>query len=895
MSSSPIQTSFADAINEVHGVPAANRPAAYEALLEHIYSSTEVEAGISAYLASLLGSDRTILDVTPPTDPLSIVQSRTLLAAFTNRLSQHPSQDLHLSVAQAAIALIQPRVVSFEEQDAALKLLVASAFESQEDYIASARTLATINLDSNTSRNVSDTDRANIWVRIVRCFLEEDDPTSALQNINRIKNISHNIKDPALLLQFRMSQARILDSQRSFLDASAAYHTVSLDSSVDEDDRLQTLSAAIACAVLAPAGPLRARALARLYKDDRAQQVDEYSILEKIFLDRVLEPAEVQAFAAKLPAHQLARTADGTTVLERAVLEHNLLGASKLYRNIGIEALGLLLGVDAERAEQYAAGMIEQGRLVGSIDQIDQVIFFAEAPAGDATRSTKTRDGDKKQTPTTLSEMRQWDANVQRLAEEVAHKSLNHEVDESTNNIRTSSASIVEKGERESVPHPERWTLERACHIKSVLGQLVYGADTDLAEHTSYPLSNSRAKRRHGYRDIMETPSLPLVPIAKVLGITSSMFLAGSTATYSFLLVPTILSTSSSEATIASQWRTAYRIGFYVTPPQCLIAGASWTYLALTVPSEAFGLRVLYTTAAILIPSIIPYTITIQRKLNATLSRRAERLCGPGEGTRAEKLGIDDEQTKQEEESGESTRDLVDRWSKHNYGRAAMVGIGALCGVWASLNEAFLSGVQVGANAIIGELLKQQALAKAGTRVGAIETVETRAGGTNTVDRQLVVQAPPYRSTEQLGRQLHEPARLGQHGHRRPGPAPRSCRCQSSEDGAACACLTRLPDPALEAGSRPLYFLQPGLTRQWQSTSLRPVWRCCTEVAAPFHTILCRILPTRKTLRRSIKYAVNAPLWLLGFFLGILDGIWDDLGHSPTTGSGKTNLPLDPR
>ena len=129
---------------------------------------------------------------------------------------------------------------------------------------------------------------------------------------------------------------------------------------------MQTLSAAITCAVLAPAGPQRARQLGKLYKDDRSADTPEYSILEKIFLDRLLSPAEVSAFASTLKDHQLAKTSDDSTVLDKAVLEHNLLAISRLYQNISITSLGTLLGTDADRAEAYAAGMIESARLSGT-------------------------------------------------------------------------------------------------------------------------------------------------------------------------------------------------------------------------------------------------------------------------------------------------------------------------------------------------------------------------------------------------------------------------------------------------------------------------------------------------------------------------------------------------
>jgi len=102
------------------------------------------------------------------------------------------------------------------------------------------------------------------------------------------------------------------------------------------------------------------------------------------------------------------------------VLQHNLLGASRLYRNIGIDELGALLGVDGDRAERYAAQMIEQGRLAGHIDQIDRLIFFEGPGSGE-----KMGGGQQQQNGGSVSrrdggvELRRWDVSVQGLAEEV--------------------------------------------------------------------------------------------------------------------------------------------------------------------------------------------------------------------------------------------------------------------------------------------------------------------------------------------------------------------------------------------------------------------------------------------------------------------------------------------
>lgn len=152
--------------------------------------------------------------------------------------------------------------------------------------------------------------------------------------------------------------------------------------------------AAIVCAVLAPAGPVRSRLLASLFRDERSVQSEHYSILSKMFLDQMIRPAEVSAFASKLATHQLAQLpptqaiviADDAeaevgkkgpeTVLDRAMMEHNVLAASRVYNNIAFKGLGLLLGLKPSAAEAMARTMIQQKRLKATIDQIDGLIIF---------------------------------------------------------------------------------------------------------------------------------------------------------------------------------------------------------------------------------------------------------------------------------------------------------------------------------------------------------------------------------------------------------------------------------------------------------------------------------------------------------------------------------------
>ncbi|PQE11575.1 pci domain-containing protein [Rutstroemia sp. NJR-2017a WRK4] len=344
-------------------------------------------------------------------DSLGIVATRSLAALFVDALKTVKSNEAKITVGERALQTFGAQSSSFEEQNAQIRELMASAYEEEEDYLSAAKILAGIPLESS-QRKVTNEEKVKCWIRITRNYLEVDDTTLAEQFLNKAKNLIYTVPDRDLNLHFKLSQARIQDARRDFLAAAQGYQDISFLTVIAEEERLHTLSMAIKCAVLAPAGPLRSRALGRLYKDERAAGLDEFSILEKMFLDRLLTPEEVSKFAEGLQPHQLAKMQDGKTVLQKAVVEHNLRAASRLYNNIRFEALGLLLGLDGDKAEETTARMIEQGRLLGRIDQVERVIWFE---GGEATGEK----GSGRAEGIVGRELRRWDANVQGLAEEV--------------------------------------------------------------------------------------------------------------------------------------------------------------------------------------------------------------------------------------------------------------------------------------------------------------------------------------------------------------------------------------------------------------------------------------------------------------------------------------------
>lgn len=164
--------------------------------------------------------------------------------------------------------------------------------------------------------------------------------------------------------------------KRKFSDAAIRYYDLSQSLSKEAESK-RALESAIVCVILAPAGPNRSRLLALMYKDERSSKLALYPILEKMFLDRILRKTEVTSFVSFLEERGLdLQTSDVTAVLDKAVQEHNILAASKVYFNIKFEELGILLNLTATAAEKLASNMISEERLTGHIDQLEKIIYF---------------------------------------------------------------------------------------------------------------------------------------------------------------------------------------------------------------------------------------------------------------------------------------------------------------------------------------------------------------------------------------------------------------------------------------------------------------------------------------------------------------------------------------
>ena len=231
---------------------------------------------------------------------------------------------------------------------------------------------------------MSDAEKATKFVRIAELYLEETETIDAEAYVNRAAQYIHSVKDEQLKTKFKVCYARVLDSKRKYVEASSRYYELSTitqvgDLIVDEADLNMLLKKAMISAILANAGPLKARMLEKLYKDERVRYPGLsvfFSVLEKMFFERLLKSADLIHVEEALETHQKATLSDGSTNLQRALVEHNILCVARLYHNISFVSLGELLEIDHVKAEKVVSKMIIEGRMEALIDQVKGILIF---------------------------------------------------------------------------------------------------------------------------------------------------------------------------------------------------------------------------------------------------------------------------------------------------------------------------------------------------------------------------------------------------------------------------------------------------------------------------------------------------------------------------------------
>lgn len=352
------------------------------------------------------------------------------LANFFMTIHQLPANNARSFALEFALIFIRQRMSVIYEQRGhhfqAATILSNIPFEAlgendtpQSSSSNSASSPSTSRLTGPIMNNNDSTSVFAISVRIAHLFIAARNVERAEYFHSRATTHMNTFKgDDSIKLQHRICHAKILDLKCKFEDAAHKYyilanesqtHQYLLDSMTDDHNAststnnqnhvISALIHAITCSILAPAGPRRSRLLAILYNDERSKKLDIFPLLQSIHMGRLLRKDQIDKLRPTLQPHQLTPHPDGDTVLDHAVLEHNMLAISRMYNNIGLSHLAKLLNVSSEKAEKTARVMINEKRMTASIDQVEHIIQFTK--------------------PSPTAKIEQWDSLIASLCGQV--------------------------------------------------------------------------------------------------------------------------------------------------------------------------------------------------------------------------------------------------------------------------------------------------------------------------------------------------------------------------------------------------------------------------------------------------------------------------------------------
>lgn len=149
----------------------------------------------------------------------------------------------------------------------------------------------------------------------------------------------------------------------------------------------------------------------------------------------------------------------------------------------------------------------------------------------------------------------------------------------------------------------------------------------------------------------------------------------GGTLCISYLYIPSLL--LAPPQTMIKQWQKSFDVGKIVHPGLSLLSSFAYGYIAYQWQgtlhqraAEMYGVCIAANLA------IWPWTIFVMMPTNKKLFKRFDEVTGS-------KAGQD--YTEPERPQGESTKELVQSWSRMNVIRGFMPLVGCVLGVWMSV------------------------------------------------------------------------------------------------------------------------------------------------------------------------------------------------------------------
>jgi len=308
-------------------------------------------------------------------DDQKIIQTKQVLDAVTERYSKLNNDNV-ISLGEFLVEKLGNNSY-FESQLAKTKENLADVYAARGDYYRAARTLAEVNFESPNMKYTKE-EKIEKYVLISEYYFEAGDTTMAETYVRKCGPFVDDNVSRELRLRYEVAFARSMDNNRKFLQAAQKYQWLASQPGIEDKDLMALLNDAIVCVTLGPAGPQKARIIGTLIKDERSKRNPHYDLLNKMYLDKIVYRKDTLELEKTLKTHQNVVIWEKFTVLQKAVIEHNIIAVSKLYENISVISLAKVLELSDYQCEKLLQTMVGEKRLTAILDQVSGYIDFTE-------------------------------------------------------------------------------------------------------------------------------------------------------------------------------------------------------------------------------------------------------------------------------------------------------------------------------------------------------------------------------------------------------------------------------------------------------------------------------------------------------------------------------------
>ena len=169
----------------------------YRSILDSIltWRETDLVEGLKAFIEAIINEN------------VSLVISRQLLSEVGQHLTKMADDAVSKAVSHYTLDVVQPRVISFEDQVGSIRQHLADIYEREQNWRQAAQVLVGIPLETGQKQYTVDY-KLETYLKIARLYLEDDDPTQGEAYINRAAQLQTQTKSPHLQVIYKVRQRR---------------------------------------------------------------------------------------------------------------------------------------------------------------------------------------------------------------------------------------------------------------------------------------------------------------------------------------------------------------------------------------------------------------------------------------------------------------------------------------------------------------------------------------------------------------------------------------------------------------------------------------------------------------------------------------------------------------